>query len=94
MINIEKVIKMNFQRKTPDIEQVFNQRWQANNYRLNGIKDKIQNEKDAFNRINNIKTKEDIKKEVLEANSINGRLERLNRNIEATKGFNNRNRFN
>lgn len=92
MINIEKVIKMNFQRKTPDIEQVFNQRWQANNYRLNGIKDKIQNEKDAFNRINNIKPKEEIRKEVLEANSINGRLKRLNESIAAAKG--NRNNFN
>ena len=83
---------MNFQRKTPDIEQVFNQRWQANNYRLNGIKDKIQNEKDAFNRINNIKPKEEIRKEVLEANSINGRLKRLNESIAAAKG--NRNNFN
>lgn len=83
---------MNFQRKTPDIEQVFNQRWQANNYRLNGIKDKIQNEKDTFNRINNIKPKEEIRKEVLEANSINGRLKRLNESIAAAKG--NRNNFN
>ena len=92
MIKIEKVIKMNFQRKTPDIEQVFNQRWKANNYRLNGIKDKIQNEKDTFNRINNIKPKEEIRKEVLEANSINGRLKRLNESIAAAKG--NRNNFN
>ena len=83
---------MNFQRKTPDIEQVFNQRWKANNYRLNGIKDKIQNEKDTFNRINNIKPKEEIRKEVLEANSINGRLKRLNESIAAAKG--NRNNFN
>ena len=83
---------MNFQRKTPDIEQVFNQRWQANNYRLNGIKDKIQNEKATFNRINNIKPKEEIRKEVLEANSINGRLKRLNESIAAAKG--NRNNFN
>ena len=83
---------MNFQRKTPDIEQVFNQRWKANNYRLNGIKDKIQNKKDTFNRINNIKPKEEIRKEVLEANSINGRLKRLNESIAAAKG--NRNNFN
>lgn len=83
---------MNFQRKTPDIEQVFNQRWQANNYRLNGIKDKIQNEKNTFNRINNIKPKEEIRKEVLETNSINGRLKRLNESIAAAKG--NRNNYN
>ena len=42
---------MNFQKRTPDLEQVFNQRWKANNYSQNGIQEAIKNEQQRRNKI-------------------------------------------
>ena len=42
---------MNFQKRTPDLEQVFNQRWKANNYSQNGIQETIKNDQQRKNNI-------------------------------------------
>ena len=48
---IKKGINMNFQKRTPDLEKVFNQRWKANNYSQNGIQETIKNDQQRKNNI-------------------------------------------
>ena len=74
---------MNFKNKTPDIEKIFNQNWTANNYRLNGVKNAINNQKEANNRVYGVKSKEEIRKEVLERNSVEGQVARLKQQMKA-----------
>ena len=85
---------MNIEKRVQDIEKVFNQSWKANNYSQNGITDKIKSQQDSFNRMYNIKPKEDRKKEILAANSVQGKIEQLNKNMNTLKNFSNGNRFN
>ncbi len=74
---------MNIQRRQEDLETVFNNRWKANNYNTNGVKEQINQNKEHFNRMYNIKSKEDQKREILRQNSVNGRLERLQQDMDA-----------
>ena len=56
---------MEIKKRTPDLETVFNARWEANNYNKNGFKEMTEQRQDHFNRLYNIKSKEQQKKEKL-----------------------------
>ena len=84
---------MEINRRTPDIEKVFNQSWSANNYRLNGVKNAIEKKQEIFNKTHSIKTKEEIKKEILERNSVSGQVERLEQQMKAVSNLRNNSNF-
>ena len=73
------------------LDNVFNQRWKANNYNYNGVKDVISDKQKHFDRMFNIKSKEEKREEILKANSVDGRVNRLNEQMNSV--FTNRNTF-
>ena len=83
---------MNFKqsnfRRDNDLEEVFNQRYKANY----GNNELVQEKKKDFNfKMFGIRDKGDVKREMREANSVNGRVNNLNQKMNA---MNNINRFN
>ncbi len=77
---------MNNYNRNKDLTEVFNQKWNAN-YRTS---EKISNNMKEFNKkMFNIKDKEEIRKEMREANTVNSQVDRLNKKME---GLNNSNR--
>ena len=86
---------MEIKKRTDDLEKVFEMRWQANNYKANGMKSYRENREKHFNKMYNIKTKEERRAEMREANSVNGQVSRLENNMrsvatnELFKGRNN-----
>ena len=80
---------MEFDNRRNSLDRISDQMWKANNYRKNGVIDKMKASKEQFNRMNNIKSKEDQRKEILHASSVEGRLERLNQQMNAVKNLNN-----
>ena len=80
---------MEFDNRRNSLDRISDQMWKANNYRTNGVMDKMKASKEQFNRMNNIKSKEDQRKEILHASSVEGRLERLNQQMNAVKNLNN-----
>ena len=84
---------MNFNRREQDLEKVFNQRWQANNYNQNGMKEKVEHNKETVGKMFNIKSASDQKKEILHANSVNGRVERLEQNMRSASAMIRHNNF-
>lgn len=78
---------MNFKRNN-DLTEVFDQKWNANH----GNNEIVQQKKKDFNlKMFGIRDKNDVKKEMREANSVNGRVNNLNQKMSA---MNNMNRFN
>lgn len=80
---------MEFDNRRNSLDRISDQMWKANNYRTNGVIDKMKASKEQFNKMNNIKSKEDQRKEILHASSVEGRLERLNQQMNAVKNLNN-----
>lgn len=83
---------MNFKEskfnRNNDLEEVFNQRYKANY----GNNELVQEKKKDFNfKMFGIRDKGDVKREMREANSVNGRVNNLNQKMNA---MNNINRFN
>ena len=83
---------MNFKEskfnRNNDLEEVFNQRYKANY----GNNELVQEKKKDFNfKMFGIRDKGDVKREMREANSDNGRVNNLNQKMNA---MNNINRFN
>ena len=79
----------NFYKKTQDLSEIFDKRWKVNNKN----KKKINESKKEFRlKMYKIKDKEDIKKEIREANSVSAKVERLNKKIEGLRNLN-RNNF-
>ena len=69
--------------------------WKAN-HNYQEIKKYNEGRKAHFNKMYNIRDKEDMKKEILEANSATGQIKRLQENMNASRGndlFRNRNNF-
>ena len=86
---------MEFQKKVDDITKVVDNQWKAN-HNYNQIRQLQEESRQHFNRMYNIKDKKERSKEILEANSIDGRLKRLEENMQIAKGnsfFQNRNNF-
>lgn len=78
-------MNMNFQRNN-DLTNVFNQRWNANH----GNNEKVQQAKKDFNyKMFGIRDKEDIRREMREANSVSSKVNNLNQKMDAVKAMNN-----
>ncbi len=84
---------MEIQKRVQDLETVFNQRWKANNYKYNGVMQDIEKNKQHFNKMYHIKSRDEQRREILEANSVNGRVERLEQNMKASSFLLNKNHF-
>ena len=87
--------KMEIQKRVSDIEKVVDSQWKAN-HNYSQIKNLNDSRKDHFNRMFNIKDKETRDREIREANSIDGKLKRLDDNMKAMRGndlLRNRNPF-
>lgn len=79
----------NFNNRNKDLSQVFDQRWKANK----SINKKLKESKKKFNfKMYGIKDKEDIKKELHDANTVEAKVERLNQKMAGLKKLN-RNNF-
>lgn len=78
---------MEFQKRVNDVEKVFDKCWQANHNREN-VKQYSEDRKKHFQKMYNIKDKEEHKKEVLEFHSVNGRVKRLEDNMNAANAAN------
>ena len=48
-------------KRLQDLNNVFDSRWKANNYRYNGVEENIKNNNEHFNRMYNIKSREEKK---------------------------------
>lgn len=84
---------MEFNRRVKDVNQVFDSQWKANhNYKER--QEFLDKRQQHFNKMYNIKDKQDIKKEILNANSVNGRVESLNQNMRAANEGQRLNRMN
>ena len=79
----------NFNNRNNDISKVFDQRWQANKIDYKKIKE---HQKDFNLKMYGIKDKEEIRKEMREANSVNAKVERLNQKMSSLNNYN-RNNF-
>lgn len=72
-----------------DLGKVFDRKWQAN-YKTS---EKISNNMEAFNKkMFNIKDKDEIRKEMRDANTVNSKVDRLNKKMEGLQ-TNNRSKF-
>ena len=77
-----------------NIDTIFDKTWKANNYNTNGMKEKVEHKKDFFNKLYNIKPKEERKKEILHANSVEGKVESLNQSMQSLNMYRqNNNKF-
>ena len=77
-------MNMNFQRNN-DLTNVFDQRWNANH----GNNEKVQQAKKDFNyKMFGIRDKEDIRREMREANSVSSKVNNLNQKMDAAKAMN------
>ena len=78
-----------FNNRNKDLSQVFDQRWKASN-----INDKkINEERKQFNfKMFGIRDKEDIRKELRQANTVDAKVERLNQKMAGLSKLN-RNNF-
>lgn len=79
----------NFNNRNKDLSQVFDQRWKASN-----INDKkIKEERKQFNfKMFGIRDKEDVRKELRQANTVDAKVERLNQKMAGLSKLN-RNNF-
>ena len=86
---------MEFQKRIRDVSEMVDSQWKAN-HNYQEIKKYNEGRKAHFNKMYNIRDKEDMKKEILEANSATGQIKRLQENMNASRGndlFRNRNNF-
>ena len=86
---------MEIKKRVNDVNQVFDSQWKVNhNYQEQ--KQFLDTRKKHFDRMHNIVDKEERKKEILKANSVSGRIQRLEENMKAASGnelLKNRNSF-
>ena len=59
-----------------NLENIFDRTWKANNYKLNGVKEKMEEQKKSFNRMYGIVSKEEIKKAILNSNSFSENIKK------------------
>ena len=72
-----------------DLTKVFDRKWQAN-YKTS---ENISKNMEAFNKkMFNIKDKDEIRKEMRDANTVNSKVDRLNKKMEGLQN-NNRSKF-
>ncbi len=79
----------NFNNRNRDLSQVFDQRWKANK----SNDKKIKEERKEFNfKMYGIRDKEDVRKELRQANTVDAKVERLNQKMAGLSKLN-RNNF-
>lgn len=86
---------MEFKRRMNDVSQVFDSQWNVN-HNYEGNKQFLDTRKKHFQRMHNVVDKEERKKEILKANSVDGRIQRLEENMKAASCnelLRNRNQF-
>lgn len=79
--------------RVQDVSQVFDKNWKVNHDRQ-GRKEFIDSRKQHFEKMYNIKSKEDKKQEMLRANSVDGQVKSLNNRMQSMTGNQNRMRVN
>ena len=73
---------MEFNKRVQDVSQVFDRNWNVN--KNNQPRKEFLNErKEHFNKMFNIKDKEVRRQEILKANSVNGQVQNLNERMQA-----------
>ena len=80
-------------KRVQDLTQVFNRNYQVNKTN-GGSNNAVNQRKEFFNRMYNIKDKESKREEILRSNSVDGQVKALNDRINAMNGSQNRNRMN
>lgn len=78
--------------RVQDVTQVFDRNWNVNHDRQ-GRKEFLDGRKEHFNKLYNIKSKEDKKQEILRTNSVDGQVKSLNDRMQALNGNQNRMRM-
>lgn len=71
-------------RREQDVSQVFDRQWNVN-HNYQEVKKFHENRRKHFSKMYNIPDKEQRKQEILEANSVNGRVKRLEENMRGTE---------
>ena len=84
---------MEFNKRVKHASQVFDSQWKVNN-NYKERQEFLNQRQEHFNKMYNIKDKQDMRKEILNANSVNGRVESLNQNLRAASESQRLNRMN
>ena len=85
---------MNFNNnRIQDVSKVFDRNWNVNHDRQ-GRQAVIDDRKKHFDKMYNIRSKEDKREEILRANSVEGQIGNLNSRMQAVVGNQNRMRIN
>ena len=82
---------MDLNRRIQDTTEVFDRRWNAN---INKANNAVNERKEHFNRMFNIKDIEDQRKEIRYQNSVEGQVKNLNERMNAMNQGNRINRMN
>ena len=82
---------MEINKRVQDIDKVFDRRWNANQNKANNA---VNTRKEHFNRMFNIKDKQDQRKEILYQNSVEGQVNNLNERMNNMQQANRINRMN
>lgn len=73
---------MDFQKRVKDVSQVFDSQWNVN-HDYSEKQKFLDQRKKHFNKMYDIQEKEDHKRKILYASSVEGKVERLNQKIDA-----------
>lgn len=76
---------MEFNKRVQDLTQVFDRTWNTNRNNQER-KEFLEHRKDYFKKLHNIPDKVDQRKEILQANSVNGRVQNLNERMNHMNG--------
>jgi len=73
---------MDFNKRVQDVSQVFDRNWSVNKNNQ-GRKEFLDGRKEHFNKLYGIKDKTDMRREILDANSVNGQVKNLNDRMQS-----------
>ena len=82
---------MEINRRVQDSTEVFNRRWEVNRNKANNA---VNERKEHFNRMFNIRDKSEQRREILYQNSVEGQVKSLNERMNAMNEANKINRMN
>ena len=84
---------MEFNKRVQDLTQVFDRTWNTNRNNQER-KEFLEHRKDYFKEMHNISDKTKPRKEILQANSVNGRVQNLNERMNHMNGSQRMSRMN
>lgn len=82
---------MEFNKRVQDVSEVFDRRWNANKNKANKA---VAEKKEHFNKMFNIRDKNDKKEDILYQSSVNGQVKSLNERMRAVNEADRINRMN